>query len=248
MGLAFLFCMLLRVNGNSKVSNGLLGQHRNVFLEQYKEKIQTYMMTGGEIGWQHCDLLTANNYQDKAIPQIIMDLDQMQKLNAKFIFSTSQCLLITYHVKSADDLSNLIEFGWKTVQHVRLALVITMDSGINLEIAKNSTNLPFLVAVQFADGEEKFICPVVGKNKLRLEPYMCKQSYTSYKDKAIKIGILGIEPYLVPTKSGIDGTDVRLLKMLSERLHFKPQIVIPSSMLDAEELVGINGMFSTFCR
>ena len=64
MGLAFLLCMLSRVSCNSKASNGVLGQHQKDFVEKYREEIQTYIMTGGEIGWQHCDLLTANDYQE----------------------------------------------------------------------------------------------------------------------------------------------------------------------------------------
>ena len=102
-----------------------------------------------------------------------------------------------------------------------------------------ATNLPFVVAVQFDDGETKFLCPVVGDDKSHIDPFMCKLSYVSYKYKSLKIGIIGIEPYFVPIKSGLDGTDIRLLKMLSERLSFTPEIVIPSSFLAAEELVGI---------
>ena len=162
MGLAFLLCMLSRVSCNSKASNGVLGQHQKAFVKKYQEEIQKYIMTGGEIGWQHCDLLTAN-YQDEATPTIMMEFDQIKTLNTKDMFSTSHCLLVIYHVNSDEDLLNLIEFGWKTFLHVRLALVITMDSGINLKIATNSTHLPYLIAVQFDDGEERFICPILGE-------------------------------------------------------------------------------------
>ena len=247
MGLAFLLCMLSRVSCNSKASNGVLGQHQKAFVEKYREDIQTYIMTGGEIGWEHCDLLTANDYQDEATPKITVEFDQIKTLNTKDMFSTSHCLLVIYHVNSDTDLLNLIEFGWKTFLHVRLALVITMDSGINLKIATNSTHLPYLIAVQFDDGEERFICPILGEVKPRLQPNMCEQSYLSYKDKSLKIGLLGVEPYFVPTKSGLDGTDVRLLGMLSERLHFKPEIVIPNSFPHADELVGIEGEPSILC-
>ena len=120
----------------------------------------------------------------------------------------------------------------------RITLIITAGSNINLDIFTNSTNLPFMVAVQFDDGETKFLCPVVGDDKSHVDPFMCKLSYVSYKYKSLKIGIIGIEPYFVPIKSGLDGTDIRLLKMLSERLSFTPEIVIPSSFLAAEELVG----------
>ena len=84
----------------------------------------------------------------------------------------------------------------------------------------------------------KFLCPVIGDNKSHIDPFMCKLSYVSYKYKSLKIGIVGIEPYLVPIKSGLDGTDIRLLQMLSERLYFTPEIVTPSSFLAVEELVG----------
>ena len=245
--MAFSLCMLSSVNGNRQVSNGLHGQREMAFVEKYRTEIQAYIMIGDEIGWQHCDILSANNYRDDGIPQIIMDLDQVMKLNTKITFSKSHCLLVTYHVNREDDLYTLMEFGRKTFLTKRLALVITVDSGLNLEIATNSTNLPFLVAVQLHSGQEMFICPIVGgEDHSHLDPFMCKQSYTSYKDKSLKIGVLGIEPYLVPTKSGIDGTDVRLIGMLSDRLQFNHQIVIPSSFLDATKLVDNEGMFSIF--
>ena len=84
----------------------------------------------------------------------------------------------------------------------------------------------------------KFFCPVVGEGKSHIDPFMCKLSYLSYQGKTLQIGIIGIEPYFVPIKTGLDGTDIRLLKMLSERLYFEPRFVIPSTFIAVEELVG----------
>ena len=243
--LAISLSFIERVDGSTPESNKLQGQYLQHFIRKYREELQTYMMTGSETGWQNCDLLTSGNFRDDTIPRVIMDLEQMETFNKQFdhiinhiVFSSSHCLLITYRVNTEDELSSLVEFGQKTFSYRRLALIITVDYNINLDIVTNSTNLPFLVAVQFDDGETKFICPVIGEDKSQMYPFMCKLSYVSYKYKSLKIGIVGIEPYFVPIKSGLDGTDIRLIQMLSERLYFTPEIVIPSSFNAAEELVG----------
>ena len=203
------------------------------------------MMTGSETGWQHCDLLTSTSFRDDMTPRVLMDLENMDTFNKQFdqiinhiAFSSSHCLLIAYQVNTEDELSTLVEFGRKTFPYRRIALIITAYSNINLDIVTNSTKLPFLVAVKFDDGETKFLCPVVGEDKLHIDPFMCKLSLVSYQYKSLKIGIIGIDPYFVPIKSGLDGTDIRLLKMLSKRLYFTPEIVTPSSFLAIEELVG----------
>ena len=56
---------------------------------------------------------------------------------------------------------------------------------------------------------------------------MCDKSYTTYMYKKLKVGILGPPPHFFPTKSGIDGTDIRLLRLLAEKLKFMPDVVVP---------------------
>ena len=116
-------------------------------------------------------------------------------------------------------------------------VLLTIDTSINLELATNATKIPFLLAVKLNNEQELFICPVIGLDKTLLEREMCRQSYLSYKTKSIRIEFLGIEPYFVPTKTEIDGTDMRLIKMLADKLSFIPRVVIPSSFAAADSLV-----------
>ena len=242
MILAFKLFMLSRASGNVEVSRGVLMQHHNEFLEKYRDKIQSYIMKGAEIGWQHCDFLTDKTNHDDFIPQMSMDFNQLKKLYMKGqIFSSSHCLLVMYSVNSENDLSSIIEFGRQMISHVRLGLVLSADHSIDLVKATNYTNLPFLVSVHLDNGEEKFICPVLGEKEPRLEPDICEQTFNSYEGKLLKIGLVGIEPYMVPTNNGLDGTDVRLIDMLSKQMHFIPSIVIPSSFLAGEEMVCTEG-------
>ena len=236
---------IARVDGSTPESNKLQGQHLQHFLRKYREELQTYMMTGSETGRQHCDLLTSTSFRDNITPRVIMDLENMDTFNKQFdhvinhiAFSSSHCLLIAYQVNTEDELSTLADFGQKMFPYRRAALIITVGSNINLDIVTNSTNLPFLVAVQFDDGDTKFICPVVGEDKPPIDLFMCKLSHVSYKHKSLRIGIVGFAPYFVPTKSGLDGIDIRLLQMLSERLYFTSKIVIPYSFNAAYKMVG----------
>ena len=147
----------------------------------------------------------------------------------KSAFSHSPCLFVIYHVTSNDSLSALLEFGWAAIQHVRLALVMKMGPDITLDVAVNTTKLPFLVSARLDSGKEQFLCPVVGENRPRLEQYMCKSSYASYKDKILRTGLVGLDPYFMVTKNGIDGMDFRMLMVLANRLIFRPNIIVPNS-------------------
>ena len=68
---------------------------------------------------------------------------------------------------------------------------------------------------------------------------MCKTSYVSYKNKAIRILQVGIIPDFWFEKSvGIlDGINVRLMRILANKLQFIPKIVIPKSFLDGDKQV-----------
>ena len=125
------------------------------------------------------------------------------------------------------------EFGWKAVNHVRLAMVVTMRSGITLQMANYTSNLPYLVAAQLDDGKEQFLCPIVGEVKPQFGQSMCKQSFTNYKNKKIRYGVFGFPPEFVPTtifgngignndETLIDGISPKFLKMLAEKLKFYP--------------------------
>ena len=201
-------------------------------LTQHNEAIQSYMMTGYESEWQYCDRLSDNSDYSNNEPQIIMKLDDIQTLNLKSAFAYSTCLLVHYDVSSRATLSALFEFGWKAINHVRLAMVVTMQSGITLEMANNTLNLPYLVAAKLDDGKEQFLCPVVGEVRPQFGQSMCKQSFINYKNKKIRYGIFGLPPEFVPANSFgngngidetlVDGTSSRFMKMLAEKLRFYP--------------------------
>ena len=114
-----------------------------------------------------------------------------------------------------------------------------MRSGITLEMANYTSNLPFMVAARLDDGKEQFLCPIVGEDKPQFGLSMCKQSFISYKNKKIRYGIFGVPPDFVPTNSfgngidatTIDGTSQRFMTMLAEKLKFHPSFTWSPSWL-----------------
>ena len=213
-----------------------LGQQENIFMAKYKDAIQEYIMIGHEEGWQQCDILSSNPSHD-GVPQLSMDLETINKLNIKAAFKYSHCLLVNYGVSSEASLSTLLEFGLKAMNHVRLALVIKMSSGITLETATNTSSLPYLVVAESDSGMEQFLCPVVGGIKPRLGNEMCNPTYLDYKCKALRVGLLGVPPDLILTSTGVEGTNTRLIKMLAEKLKFMPNIKFARSFKLAENQV-----------
>ena len=227
---------ILPLYGMLLLSLGSYGEDQ--ILSKYKGAIQNYIMTGYESTWRHCDMLSANSYFYEGVPQVTMDLDKIETLNAKSAFSSSACLLVIYDVSSKFDLSTLLEFGQNAINYVRLALVIKMRSGITLEMATNTSNLPYLVAAESQHGMEQFICPVVAEVKPRLRHEMCSPSYLDYKNKVLRIGLMGIPPDFVLTSTGsIEGVNIQLIKMMAERLKFTPEINIAASFIAAEDQV-----------
>ena len=230
-----------------------MGREHISFLNRYKEAIQNYIMTGHEYGWKQCDILSdesafeAGSSQIGSTPHIYMKVDKMETLDFwpshighwNWTFASSPCLLVNYHIVDMTSLSTLLDFGRAAFQYKRLALVLTMDSGITLEMASNVTKLPFLVAAESSQGKEQFLCPVVGETDLRLEPEMCNPSYVSYKNKTLRFGIVGIPPYVLYTDAGHDGIDTKLLTMLKERLNFTPKLIDPPSWLASSTMVCI---------
>ena len=203
------------------------------FQLKHKKAIQKFMMTGYENKWKYCDRLSDNgNYSDNE-PQITMNLDKIHMLNLKAAFKYTTCLLVNYDVSSRESLLALLEFGWKAINHVRLAMVVSMRSGITLEMANYTSNLPFMVAAQLDDGKKQFLCPVVGEVKPQFGPSMCKKSFINYKNKKIRYGVFGLPPEFFPVnifvngisnfdETTIDGRSPNFLKMLAEKLNFYP--------------------------
>ena len=222
------------------LSGEALGNGQTTFLEKYKKAIQDYTMTGHESGWNHCDILSEKSYLREDTPQITMDFDKIRTMDIRTAFVSSHCLLVNYRVISKANLSALIDFGWAAIQHIRLALVIKMEAGISLDLATNTTKLPFLVAAESDQGIEQFLCPVVGEAEPRFERKMCKKSYRSQKNRTLRIGIMGMKPYFVNLGNlGYDGMDIRMLKMLEKSFKFETKLIIPPG-----GLVGIANMVS----
>ena len=212
------------------------GQHH--ILLKYKGAMQNYLMTGHENTLQDCDVLSTNGYSHTGEPQITMSLEKLETLSLKSVFSSSTCLLINYEISSEADLLTLLEFGKKAVNNIRLALAIKMVAGISLEKAKNTSNLAYMIATESKEGLEQFLCPVTAESKPRLENEMCKPSYLDYKNKALRVGLMGMPPDFGFTSNGtIDGVNVRLIKMMAQRLHFMPDIHIAKSFTAAVEQV-----------
>ena len=211
-----------------------LGEEQGNFFEKYKDEIQEYTMTGQEKGWKQCDILSADPFSNKDQPQISVDLDKLQTLNVGSNFAFSNCLIVSYDVSSLVNLETLIDFGWAAIQRVRMALVVKMNSGITLDMITNTTKLPFLIAAELSEGKEQFLCPIVGALNPILEENMCNPSYASYKEKRLRVTFMGNAPYFIPTNDGqIDGTDIRMTRILEKKLNFRAEIIKAQSHLDA---------------
>ena len=124
-----------------------------------------------------------------------MDSSMMYSSDIRATFSKSHCLLVSAHISSNKSLSDIIKFGWSVIQHKRIALVLQLGDGLTLEMAANTTKLPFMVAATDEDGKEQFLCPVIGEVAPRLQDLMCDSSYVSPKEKSLRVAIFGIPPY-----------------------------------------------------
>ena len=211
------------------------GQHQEqkYFLSEKKDPLQNYIMVGREKGWQDCDILSENSFYNQ-VSQISMDLEKVKSLkatNIKSIFASAHCLLVNYQINSEASLSAIMDFGRAAIQHIRLAMIIHLKSGITLNMMKNATKIPFPVAAQLDNGEE-FLCPVVGELVPRIDKNLCKTSYVSYKYKTLRIALIGPMPDFIftPRDGKIEGTGIRLIRMLAQRLKFMPKIQVPSSL------------------
>ena len=131
-----------------------------------------------------------------------MEVDQFKNLDISTTLSLSQCVLMSYYVKSNESFSALIEFGWNVIQHKRLALSLKMGSGLTLDMATNVTKLPFMVAAELWNGLPQFLCPVAGESEPRIQDSICDGSL---KDKILRVGFFGLAP-IIYGKCGNEGS------------------------------------------
>ena len=153
------FLILLKL---SLLGNTTFGIDENMFLHKYKAAMQNYIMTGHEDGWKQCDILS-DGFSYEGLPHILREIDKIQTLNIRATIASSHCLFVIYHVRSMASLTALLDFGLSIIKHLRLALIIQLDSGITFDMATNVTKLPFLVALKSNYGRTQFICPIIGK-------------------------------------------------------------------------------------
>ena len=223
---------------------GLQGQE-NMFLDEYKESIQVYIMTGHESGWKDCDILSYDTVSYET-PQFSIEVDKIENLIKESAFAFSNCLLVNYEVGSEIILSDLLDFGWAAISHVRLALVLKLKADITFGSSMiNTTKLPFLVATKSDQSKEQFICPVIGEAEPRFEQEMCKPSFVFYQNKNLRVTRMGIPPHFILTSDGdIDGTNMRIMRILEDELKFESTIVVAKSFKDGADLVGTLLLFN----
>ena len=218
------------------------GQELSNFLVKHKLAVESFIMTGHGEGWKHCDILSSISVQHRVLdssaqPQITVQLKRLQDMDLSIVLSSSSCILVSYHVNSNQSLASLIKLGRETVQRKRLALVLKMGSGISLDMAANTEKLPFLVAAELENGQEQFLCPALGESKPHLSQYMCDQSHASYKNKVLRVGMMGISPYFKADKNGIVGVDITLLNYLATKMEFTPKIYIAKGFVASINMV-----------
>ena len=171
------------------------------FFSMHRKSIENYIMTGYGEGWNHCDILhdTQQDFRSlEGTPKLVTHMNMLNGLNIISTLSSSNCLLVAFHVNNKSSLAYLIDFGWRIFRYRRLALVLKMTSNITLDSAVNTTKLPFLVAAELQQGKKQFLCPVTGENEPRLQSTECPEHYTSHEKKTIRAGLFGVHtgPYL----------------------------------------------------
>ena len=220
-------------------ANVTFGAEKRMFLDRYRDEIQEFIMTGHEKGWKNCDILSSNTLPHDREPHFSMDLEYIKTMDIKTTFASSSCLLVSYDVEGNESLSTLFDFGWSSIQFLRLALVMKMNDGTNLNMIGNTTKLPFLIAAELEQGKKQFLCPVVGKIAPVLEQEMCDLSHVSYQGKQLRISHIGLPPQFIfdPNSGIIDGTTFRMMRILEEKLNFNAQIIVADSFDGAIAMV-----------
>ena len=95
---------------------GAEGQQLSDFLVTRKSAIENFIMIGHSEGWKHCDIISSISVQDRflgsfAQPQMIVNLRRVLDMDLSNVISSSNCILISYHIKSNQSLASLIKLG-----------------------------------------------------------------------------------------------------------------------------------------
>ena len=141
---------------------------KDTFLAKYGRDIEHFIMNGHSPGWKQCDVIidkSEKNLQTSFFgerPMFLLDIKRLHAIDIQTTFSLSKCLLVSMEVNSNENMADLIQFGWSVIQRKRLALVLKLGQGLTLDVAKNITKLPFLVAARTQNQREQFLCPIIG--------------------------------------------------------------------------------------
>ena len=95
---------------------GAEGQQLSDFLVRHKSAIENFIMIGHSEGWKQCDIISSISVQHRfldssAQPQITVDLKRVLDMDLSNVLSSSNCILISYHIESYQSLASLIKLG-----------------------------------------------------------------------------------------------------------------------------------------
>ena len=221
---------------NLSLASSVVGNNFGMFLDRHIGAIENYIMEGYGKGWNYCDEISQEPNFLGSRPQYLMDTRVLNDIDLPPTFASSSCLVVSSHVKSNQSLSALIQFGWNVVRYKRLALVLKMSSGVTLDLATNTTGLPFLVAAELGVGKEQYLCPLIGDSKPRLQHSFCGESLSSITNKTLRVAVFGVPPYITYPYGGADPS---FLRMVSEKLDFSFNMAWSAGFEDAISQVGI---------
>ena len=220
--------VILALQNHPKLSRGQL---INNFLSKYSNAIETYIMTGYGGGWKSCDILAAGRFKEVLFGEnanLHVNIETLVSYDISVTTLASYCLLIVSKVQDVKTLNSIVEFGWKATHYKRIGMVLNLENNVTLSQLKNTTKIPFLIASQFSNDQEQFLCPVVGELEPALQSVMCDQSYTNYKGKLIRISLWPyFNPYATFDKKGKPaGVDIEFLKLLQRKMKFIGKVII----------------------
>ena len=200
------------------------GQDFRTFLEVHAKPIENYIMEGYGDGWTNCDLMSItpipNQYFSMLRRHFVMDMERIKTLDMSSLLSFSSCLLIAAKADDHETISKITQFGRSTVQHKRVAMLLTLGTNITLD-AVNSTKLPYLVGAQLSSGKTQFLCPTPGSYEPIRSSAMCKQDYISYKGREIKVGFHNFSyPYGYVRKDKPYGIDGQFMELIQNKKNF----------------------------
>ena len=170
---------------------------KDPFLAKYGRDIEHFIMNGYSPGWKHCDVIidkSEANLQTRFFgerPIFLLEIERLHAIDIQTTFSLSNCLLVSMEVNSNEHIADLIQFGWSVIQRKRLALVLKLGQGLTLDVAKNITKLPFLVAARTQNQRDQFLCPIIGDSNPSFQSVICN---TTYKNKSLRVAVFGVPP------------------------------------------------------